>query len=123
MRTKVSIFALLTAVCLGAEAQSFSSPADNTFDNNAIQSHQIMPGGTNYEGTVYEPFNNTVPSEQSAVGSSYSPAQAPSGPRRVLINGPETGQGPSPLGDALIPLLLFALAFAAFRHIRSKRTA
>lgn len=121
MKTRLYIFALLIVACggMGMNAQTFAEPADN----NAIQSHQIMPSGTNYEGTVYAPFDNTVPSEQSTVGNSYSPAKAPGGPRRTLINGPETGQGPSPLGDGVLPLILMALAFGGLIYLRRKKGA
>ena len=109
MKNRVYIIVLMSVMAVCGHAQSFPS---SEMDNNAIQSQQILPTNT-YNGTVYEPFDNSAPSEQSAVGSDYSPAKAPSGPRRGFIGGPESGQGPSPIGDAMLPLLLMAIVFAA----------
>ena len=56
-------------------------------------------------------------------------AQAPSGPRRSNYNdlfdyGGETGQSTqSPIGDAMIPLMLMALAFGGVIALRRKRSA
>ena len=80
----------------------------------AIQSQQMMSGGV-YKGTVYEPFDNTTPSEQSEVGAS-SPAKA-SGPRRTPLTPGDPGQGPSPVGEPWI-MALFAILFAGFIAIR-----
>lgn len=121
MKTRLYIFALLALVSFGAYAQNYSAPADN----NAIQSHQIMSTGSNYNGTVYAPFDNTVPSEQSTVGASYSPGRAANGPRRGFDK-PTDPEGPSdgsPLGDGLLPLILMALAFGGFIYFRRKRGA
>ena len=53
-------------------------------------------------------------------GASYSPAQAPSGPRRI---GPVTPEGdPTPIGDAVWPLLVMAMVFAGVVGLRRKRT-
>ena len=117
MKTRFQIVVLLAFVSLGLNAQPFSTPAEN----NAIQSQQIMTTGSNYNGTVYAPFDNTVPSEQSTVGASYSPAKAP-GPRRegAFDGSPEVkDQDESyPLGDGVIPLLLMAAGFAVFVAVR-----
>lgn len=114
MKNRVYIIVLMSVMAVCSYAQSFSSSETN---GSAIQSQQILPTST-YNGTVYEPFDNSTPSEQSAVGSDYSPANAPSGPRRGFIGGPESGQGPSPIGDAVLPLLLMAILFAAGAAIK-----
>ena len=115
MRKRVYIIALISAVSLLAHAQTFSPAAED----NTIQSQQIMQSGSNYNSTVYEPFSNTTPSEQSAVGASYSPAKAPTGPRKDIISPSNPGQqGEFPLGDGVIPLLLMATGFAVFVAVR-----
>ena len=120
MKTRLYIFALLALVSFGAYAQNYSAPADN----NVIQSHQIMSTGSNYNGTVYAPFDNTVPSEQSTVGASYSPGRAANGPRRGFDK-PTDPEGPSdgsPLGDGLLPLLMMAATFCGVIAFRRRRT-
>ena len=118
MKRLVTYFLLLIGnayVC----AQNFSAP-DYTIEQD-FQSHQIMSSGSSYGGTVYAPFENTTPSEQSEVGASYSPAKAPSGPRRDFDHGGETGRDEQyPLGEPWV-LLAFAAAFAAGIALRIRK--
>lgn len=86
-----------------------------------IQSQQIMNSGA-YGGTVYEPFSNSTPSDQS-----YSPAKAPSGPRREQASGrnpgevdPEGASDQSPIGEPWV-MILFASAFAGVLAIRAHK--
>lgn len=116
MRTKLIIIALLSVITISATAQQYS-PASVT--DPAIQSQQIMSGSA-YNGTVYEPFSNSVPSEQSTVGSSYTPT---SRPRRSKENPGDPGitdDNASPLGDAALPLLLMSLVFAGVIYFRKR---
>lgn len=121
MKTKLYIFALLILACGGMYAQPFYA----TTDNNAIQSQQLMPSGTNYEGAIYEPFDNTVPSEQSTVGASYSPGRASNGPRRGFEQPTNPGNQSNefPLGDGVLPMLIMALAFGGAVYLRRRREA
>lgn len=85
------------------------------------QSTSVMQGsGSTYSPQVTEVGATSVASEATTT-ESYSPAKAPSGPRKTLINGPESGKGPSPIGDAVLPLMLMALAFGAYVAIRKRR--
>ena len=118
MRTKIYIIALLSVVAVAMNAQTFQ-PA--TIDNSAIQSQKIMQTGTNYSGQVYEPFSSVTPSEQSAVGAASAPQSNAPGRRNSLIGGAEDPLGPSPIGDALLPLLLMAVAFGIYSAARRKR--
>ena len=118
MRTKLIIIALLSAITISATAQQYS-PASVT--DPAIQSQQIMSGSA-YNGTVYEPFSNSVPSEQSTVGSSYTPT---SRPRRSKENPGDPGvtnDTSSPLGEPWV-LAVFALAFGGIVFLRRRREA
>lgn len=99
-------------------AQDYGSqayPAQQDF-----RSHQMMSSGSVYGGTVYAPFDNTTPSEQSNVGA-QSPNRAPGGPRKGFINGPDQ-TGPSPVGEPWI-LLAFAAAFATGIVLRKRNRA
>lgn len=82
--------------------------------NMEFRSTSTMQGSGNYVAPV------TAVGATSAA-STYSPAQAPSGPRKTLINGPESGQGSSPVGDAVLPLALMALTFAGVVYFRKRK--
>jgi hypothetical protein len=125
MKTRDYIIAIMSVVTLTANAQTYTPASPN---DGAIQSQQIMPTGGNYNGTVYEPFSTTAPSEQSAVGASYSPSKAPSRPRRENDSDPfATNQDGgdkdpgSPIGDAMVPLMVMAAAMAGVVYLRRRR--
>ena len=109
----IIIICCIATMCAYAQQNHMGNhgPSDDSF----IQSHQLMRSGTNYNGTVYEPFSNTVPSEQTEVGSEQSSHKT--GPRKSLIGGPEDDLGPSPIGDALLPLMLLALVYGVWRIV------
>jgi hypothetical protein len=79
-------------------------------------------------GSVYTPqvtaVGATTIAEPATTTESSSPAKASSGPRRAGEWGtglPEYGQGPSPIGDAVLPLMLMALAFGGVVALRKRR--
>ena len=79
-----------------------------------FQSQQILQTSVQYKGTVYEPFDNTAPSEQNSEGISSSPNRAPGkgGVRNGF--GPRPDDKPadtSPVGEPWI-LAAFAVLFA-----------
>ena len=115
---KVMIFVLgaLLACLIPANAQDFTQPRDP-----AIQSQKIMTTGAAYNGTVYEPFNNTTPAEYNPVAP--APSNSPSGPRRSFIdlNNPGDQSEEYPIGDAMLPMLLMAMAFAGVTYFRKRR--
>ena len=84
----------------------------------AMQSQQIMQNGQNHDGTIYAPFDNTMPSEQSS-GPNKAPGKGGGNPK-TFIGGPETGQGPSPVGEPWV-LAIFALAFAGVVALRKTK--
>ena len=117
MKTKLLIVAVLSAMTMSVMAQSFA-PA--RVANEPIQSQPMMTGGS-YSGTVYEPFSNVAPSEYNSSNETYSPAKAPGGPRKGFDIGGDTPPGPSPIGDAMWPLMLLACAYCAFLIIRTRK--
>ena len=118
MRTKLYIIALLSVMVLSVSAQTFQP----TVENNAIQSQQMIKNGSTYKGTVYEPFSTTTPSEQSTVGASYSSVKDGRG-RTDLGHGTDAGNQSEeyPIGDAVVPLMLFALSFGGILFLRKKK--
>jgi len=79
--------------------------AGNTPPMPDLQSQLIVPPVTSYEGSVYTPFDNTAPSEQSSVAPRNN---APAGRRKGFITPGDINQGTeSPIGEPWI-LLAFA---------------
>ena len=119
MKKKLYIIALLSVVTMVVNAQSFSTNKDQ----RDMPNQQIV-GSAVYSGTVYEPFSTATPSEQSEVGSQYSPSKG-SGPRKDFINPSDPGKPSTefPIGDAVLPMLLCAAVFCGVIALRRKRSA
>ena len=106
----------LPAMCQ-VYGQQQSQPYGATAPNAQIQSTSTFTGsGSSYSS------NPTLNSDGTAAynGASYSPAQAPGGPRRLpgdLAN-PGDQSADSPVGDAVLPLLLMAFAFGGAIYLR-----
>ena len=120
MRRYVTYVVLLVGiVCANAQTTTSRFP-----EQQAMQSQQIMSNGNNYNGTVYAPFDNTVPSEQTYAGTrrnSPETGRQNETIRKGFIDGPETGQSEEfPIGEPYV-LALFALLFSAFIAVK-KRT-
>lgn len=94
-----------------------------------------QPEATMHSTSVMQGAGSTLPSAITngtvvtgeAIGT-YTPANAPSRPRRVIDDDdeeekPEGWKDPmkDPLGDALLPLALIAAAYALFRAYKCKR--
>ena len=122
MKTRLYIIALFSVIAILVNAQP--SEQYNPVNNQAIQSQQIIKGGSNYQSVVYEPFSNASPADQG-----YKPAQAPgSQPRRAALDDGdfnETGENGigdegSPIGDGVWVMLLLALAFGGYVYLRKQ---
>jgi len=89
------------------------------------QSTSTLQGtGSAYAPQVMEVGATTVPTIATTT-ESYSPAKAPSGPRRGFIdpNNPGNQSNESPIGDAVLPLMLMAMLFAGVVYTRRKKQA
>ena len=96
----------------GGEQKAFGASAPSA----TFQSTSSMPGsGSSYSATPSLNADGTVAYE----GGSYTSAKAPliGGPRKSTPNPPD----PTPLGDAVLPLLLMALAFCGITYLRRKK--
>ena len=120
MKKIVMIIVILSAVVLAGTAQNYTTSQVN---DPAIQSQQIMQSGSSYQGTVYEPFGNSTPSDYNPVAGEQGNGSKPKGHiRRGFDTGAETGRDEEyPIGDAVLPLLLCALAFGFVIARRRKR--
>lgn len=125
MKTKLYISILFCTIAVSTWAQtyknSYTPSAQQEYE--AIQSQQIMQVNA-HEGTIYEPFSNTTPSEQSVVGAAQTTSNGPHRAKKDFDTGGDTGQSDeSPLGDAALPLMLFAIAFGGVIALRRRREA
>ncbi len=98
------------------------------------QSTSAMQGGSSYSPQVTAVGAATV-NEMATTTDNYSPSNAPGRPRRTPIDGSDQGDGDegwtprtdtdgtglSPIGDALLPLLLMSLAFCGVVYMRRKK--
>ena len=112
-------------ICLVATVSANAQMATSRYaygQTDAIVSPQSATTTPRYSSPIYEPFTNSVPSDQTEVGAEQSSSHK-GHIRRGLIGGPEDPSGPSPIGDALLPLLALALAFGAVTYFRRKRLA
>lgn len=114
-RNIVLLTVFLSMATLAVYAQPFTPTQTPQV---AMQSQQIMQNGQNHDGTIYAPFDNTMPSEQSS-GPNKAPGKGGGNPK-TFIGGAETGQGPSPVGEPWV-LAIFALAFAGVVALRKRK--
>ena len=86
----------------------------------------LMPSGSNYSSQISEVGAVQVVSEAKTTTEVYSPAKAPGGPRREegKIGGPDTNQSSeSPVGDAVLPLMLMAISFCGIIYLRRQKAS
>ena len=114
----------LSMATLAVYAQPFT-PTPTQAAQVAMQSQQIMQNGQNHDGTIYAPFDNTMPSEQcgpnkkggvrKSDGDDWNPDD--------FILGPDTPPAnQSPVGEPWV-LAAFALLFAGVVYLRGKKKA
>ena len=84
----------------------------------------MQESGSRYSSKV-TPVGATGVGAMSSTTSSFAPSQAPSGPRREgnFDRVPEGGtqENTSPLGDAVLPLMLMAFAFSGILYLRRRK--
>ena len=86
------------------------------------QSTSTMPGATNYTAPVTAVGSASAASVATTT-ESYAPGR-PGGPRRGKENPGEvgyTGEEGSPVGDAVLPLLVISLAFIGYTAIKRRK--
>ena len=114
----------LSMATLAVYAQPFT-PTPTQAAQVAMQSQQIMQNGQNHNGTIYAPFDNTMPSEQcgpnkkggvrKSDGDDWNPDD--------FILGPDANQGNQyPVGEPWV-LAAFALVFAGVVWLRGRKKA
>ena len=114
-------------ICLVATVSVNAQMATSRYaygQTDAIVSPQSVTTTPRYSSPIYEPFTNSVPSDQTEVGAEQGGAHK-GHIRRGFINPSDPGDPShdSPIGDALLPLLALALAFGSATYLRRKRIA
>lgn len=88
------------------------------------QSTSVMQGsGSTYSPQVTAVGATDANSFATTTTESYSPAKAPGGPRKDIITpgNPGNQSNESPVGDAVLPLVLMALTFAGVIYFRKRK--
>ena len=123
MKSILNIIIICLVATVSANAQMATSryAYDQT---DAVVSPQSVTTTPRYSSPIYEPFTNSVPSDQTEVGAEQSGAHKER-IRTSLVGHTDPGEKDlaSPIGDALLPLLALALAFGAVTYLRRKRLA
>ena len=117
----IIIICLVATVSANAQMATSRYAYDQT---DAVVSPQSVTTTPRYSSPIYEPFTNSVPSDQTEVGAEQSGAHK--GRIRTSLGGhtdPGEKDPASPIGDAVLPLLALALAFGAVTYLRRKRLA
>lgn len=84
------------------------------------KSTSIMSGAGGYTAPITEVGSSSVGQMATTTGSA---AKAPGGPRREKIEGADNDpSSQSPIGDAVLPLVLMALTFAGVVYLRRRQT-
>ncbi len=113
----------LSMATLAVYAQPFT-PTPTQAAQVAMQSQQIMQNGQNHDGTIYAPFDNTMPSEQSSGPNKKGGVRKSDGDdwnSDDFILGPDTPPAnQSPVGEPWV-LAAFALVFAGVVWLRGKK--
>ena len=120
MKTRVYIIIICSFVTMSAYADmTQSNKSFGQTDYDEMSSNRAVMNSQRYSSPIFEPFSNTTPSEQSEIGSN---SPKPSGNMRKGFDvGGDAGQGPSPIGDAVWPLVLALAVYSAVRVYRRKR--
>ena len=131
MKRLMMILMAAALVALPAMAQSFGSKRSVEPDQQAAQNYTAEPfrstSAMQTSGSAYSP-NPTL----STDGTAYNPADVnglnnnPRQPRRSFGENQDAGtttDTSSPLGDAVWPLMLMALAYMGLRVFRARKRA
>lgn len=113
------MFVWVALMALPTMAQTFGTQKIEQ-PNTVFQSTSALQGS----GSQYS-ANPMLNADGTASYNGVS-ASAPSGPRHAKMNNPNPdvgGEGNTPIGDAVLPLLFMSLTFCGYLYLRHKRSA
>ncbi len=111
-------------ICLIATVSVNAQMATSRYANGQVDAVVNQPSVTTtprYSSPIYEPFSNTLPSEQTEMTST---GVHKGGPRKSKEGNTDPGitdDNSSPIGDALLPLIMALAVYCAVRVYRRKR--
>ena len=119
MRNILNIIIICSFVTMSAHAdmrQGSSSFGQSDYNEMTSSGWAVSP---RYSSPIYEPFSNTLPSEQTEMTSS---GVHKAGPRKAFDTPDEPGQSEeSPIGDVVVPMMLLLGAYCAYRLVRRRK--
>ena len=121
MRTLLNILVLsaLIVCSVPAKAQNFTS---SNQPQQEWKTSTLQTSGSAYSSQVTEVGATTAAYQATTTMDSYN-SNGFTGPRKGFgtnQEGGETGDESSPIGDAVLPLLLLAMVYSAMRYFRNK---
>ena len=121
MKTRIYIIIICSFVTMSAYADmtQYNKSFGQT-DYDEMTSDRAVMNSTRYSSPIYEPFSNTTPSEQTEIGSGQS---KPNGHIRKGFDTPgeENQSTESPIGDAVVPMVVLALALGGVIYLRRRK--
>ena len=119
MKTRVYMIAILSMIAIAINAQTSTSTGAV---DESIQSQQLVKPITSYDGTVYEPFDDSAPSDKSIIGARNARSKPGAGTKGSLGHGSDPGNQSEeyPIGDGVWAMLFCALAFAGVVALRRR---
>lgn len=123
MRNILNIIIICSFVTMSAYADmtQYNKSFGQT-DCDEMTSSRAVMNSPRYSSPIYEPFSNTLPSEQTEMTST---GVHKGGPRKSKEDNTDPGitdDESSPIGDALFPLLAMALVFGGITLLRRRRS-
>ncbi len=120
MKARIYIIIICCLATVSTFAQMTSSRSlFGQSDYDEMTSSRAVMNSPRYSSPIYEPFSNTLPSEQTEMTSS---GVQKGGPRKGFGKPGEEGRSEEyPIGDALFPLLAMALVFGGITLLRRRK--
>lgn len=124
MKTRIYIIIICSFVTMSAYADmtQYNKSFGQT-DYDEMTSDRAVMNSTRYSSPIYEPFSGTTPSELSEVGSNNSGNSGKGHIRRGFDTPTDPGDqsDESPIGDAVVPMMVLALAFGEVIYLRRRK--
>ena len=122
MRNILNIIIICLVATVNAYAQMATSRYASYDQVDAVVNQPGVTATPRYSSPIYEPFSNSVPSDQTEVGTEQGGSH-----KGHMRRGFDTPTNPgnqsndSPIGDSLLPLIIALAVYCAVRVYRRKR--